>query len=53
MSVPQSSVTRLPPKLATQTLSLPSTAIPHGILSPPPVNGLGLGTPLLAIMLTE
>src|SRR5438132_1110561 len=36
---PQSSVSRRPPKLATQILSSPSTAIPQGIVSPPPVNG--------------
>src|SRR5436309_2632385 len=50
---PHSSDTCWPVKLATHTLLLPSTAIPHGIVRPPPVNGAGAGTPSEWIRITE
>src|SRR5258708_36367882 len=50
---PHSSVTRCLPKFATHTLSWPSTAMPHGTVRPPAVNGFGLATPLLLISVTD
>src|SRR5215472_16329270 len=50
---PHSSVTRCLPKFATQTLSAPSTAIPQGIVMPPPANGFDRGTPAGLISVTE
>src|SRR4051794_20214390 len=35
---PQKRETRCPAKLLTQTLSSPSTAMPHGTVAPPPVK---------------
>src|SRR5438105_14770575 len=54
LRAPQNSLSRWPAKLATQRLSLPSTATPQGTVSPPPVKGeVPTGCPLGASCVIE